>query len=75
MKDKKVKVRIGDKELGFRPDPGNEYHEQFVEVMKQIAANGPKSIQEFFCQLVELQRRRNAPMIKQIVKKGKAKHK
>ncbi|MBN8858653.1 MAG: hypothetical protein J0H29_09710 [Sphingobacteriales bacterium] len=69
MKKEKIILPVGNnKVLVYEVTPGNEQEQEFARQCKAVAATRPGSIQDFFIELVDLQRRQHR---QQHRKKGK----
>jgi hypothetical protein len=62
MEKEKHVVKIGQKALIYESDNIHD-DKEFVEELKQVEATNPTSIQDFFIQLAELQRRKSERIV------------
>jgi len=72
MEKEKHVVKIGQKALIYESD-NNHDDKEFVDEFKQVAATNPQTIQDFFIQLAELQRRKSTRIVSDETTTGRKK--
>jgi len=70
MEKEKIMLPIGNnKLLVFEADPADKQEQDFAKLCKEAAASQPKSLQEFFTRLHELQQQKPPEVSRKVGRK------